>query len=410
MSAPVRKVVVLGAGAAGLCAGFALRDRGVDVTVLEAAPHAGGKLRSVRKDGFLLETGAVGLLDREGDLAPLCARLGVQLLPANAAARARYVERDGVVHRLGPGLLRARELPGLSRLLFTSAEPRAGETVAAYFERRLGSAGGFLADALQTGIYAGDPSRLEARSAFPSLGRKRRRGRLSSFAGGLQDLVSGFVRSLGPALRLNARVRAVLPGLGDGNPGHRVLLDDGELSCDAIVCALPAPDAAALFPAAAAGLRALEAAPLALVHFGVPIAAAGRYARSFGVLSPGRPVCGVLFPAALWPGRAPEGHSLVTAIAGGARYADVPSLGDAALEQVARDHLRRALSIDAGAPLGITRWPLAVPQPLPGHGARIDALERLLPGRVLFAGAWYRGVSVLDCLRQGLRTADALAR
>ena len=98
------------------------------------------------------------------------------------------------------------------------------------------------------------------------------------------------------------------------------------------------------------------------------------------------------------------------AIAGGARYADVPSLGDAALEQVARDHLRRALSIDAGAPLGITRWPLAVPQPLPGHGARIDALERLLPGRVLFAGAWYRGVSVLDCLRQGLRTADALAR
>lgn len=396
------RIAVLGAGAAGLAAGFALRERGVDVTVLEAAPHAGGKLRSQRKDGFLLETGAVGLLDREGDLAPLCERLGVRLVPAHAAARARYVERDGVVRRLGPGLFHLRELAGLARLPFTFATPLPGETVAAYFARRAGAAGGFLADALQTGIYAGDPALLEAQSAFPSLGRKTRRGRLSSFAGGLQELVDALAKALGPALRLNARVRFVSPDL-------RLRLGDGELACDGIVCALPAPDAAALFPAAAEGLRALGAAPLALVHFGVPEAAAGRYARSFGVLSPGRPVCGVLFPAALWPGRAPEGAALVTALAGGVRHRDVPALDDEALAQVARDHLRRALSIEAGAPLAITRWPRAVPQPAPGHAARLAAIERLLPPRVLLAGADYRGVSVLDCLRQGTRAASAIA-
>ena len=389
------KVAVLGAGAAGLAAGLELRDRGAEVTVLEAAPRAGGKLGSLRKDGFLLESAAIGLLDRQGDLAPLCARLGLELLPARPGAR--FVERGGVVRRFGPRVFGAGELLGALRLPFTRRLPRSGETVLDYFQRRAGRAGAFVADAIQTGVYAGDPARLEMASAFPSLGRRALLP-LSSFAGGLQDLVDALARALGPALRLGARVREVR---GAAGPGFTLLLDDGEVRAERIVCALPAPDAAALFPSVAPHLSAFETAPLALVHFGI----AGPGPQSFGLLAPGGPVPGLLFPSALWPGRAPPGRALVTALVGGSRHAAAAALPDDALAALARDHLARTLGLEAGAPIHIARWPQAVPQPLPGHARRMAGLEAALPAGVLLAGAWYRGVSVLDCLRQGRAAA-----
>jgi oxygen-dependent protoporphyrinogen oxidase len=399
------KVAVLGAGAAGLAAGLELQRRGVEVAVFEATRRPGGKLGSIRKDGYLLETGAIGMLDREGDLAPLCARLGLALVEANEAARARYVERDGEVRRLGPGLLRPAELVSLLAHLPFARRPQAEESVARFFARRFGRAGAFLADALQTGIYAGDPEQLELASAFPRIAARGfsggRRARLSSFAGGVQELVDALAAALGPRLRLGAPVRELSAGF----------LLDGE-RFDRVICALPAPEAARLLepmaPALSSRLRTLTTAPLALVHFGVPEDAIGPRARSFGLLSPGRPVAGVLFPAALFPKRAPAGAALVTAIVGGVRNPAAAALPDDALAALVREHLARVAGLrGAPAPLHIHRWPQAIPQYARGHSARVDELERLAPAGLLFAGAAYRGVSVLDCLRQGTRAAAA---
>lgn len=181
-------------------------------------------------------------------------------------------------------------------------------------------------------------------------------------------------------------------------------LDDGELHVDRIICALPAPAAAALFPALAPHLALFESAPLALVHFDID----GPGPQSFGLLAPGQPVPGLLFPSALWPGRAPAGRALVTAIVGSVRHPAAAALPDDALAALARGHLARTLHLEVQAPLHITRWPQAIPQPRPGHAQRLAALERALPAGVLLAGAWYRGVSVLDCLRQGRRAAEAI--
>ena len=95
MNPGMRRGFVVGAGLAGLSAGLELADRGIDVTVLEASPHLGGRCRSY-------EDAALGLLDN-GTHA---------LMRANPAALT-LLERLGTRRRWhsGPdGLLRIVDL------------------------------------------------------------------------------------------------------------------------------------------------------------------------------------------------------------------------------------------------------------------------------------------------------------
>src|SRR5712692_2354228 len=48
-------VVVIGAGISGLCAAYFLRQRGFQVTVVERDESAGGKIKTVRENGWLVE-------------------------------------------------------------------------------------------------------------------------------------------------------------------------------------------------------------------------------------------------------------------------------------------------------------------------------------------------------------------
>jgi oxygen-dependent protoporphyrinogen oxidase len=52
------KVVVVGAGIAGLGAAYSMHKAGVDVSVLEATPHVGGRMRSTEWNGAWIDLGA----------------------------------------------------------------------------------------------------------------------------------------------------------------------------------------------------------------------------------------------------------------------------------------------------------------------------------------------------------------
>ena len=56
-TAASRHVIVVGAGWAGLAAAVRLVQRGHRVTLLEMAPHPGGRARSLTRDGDVLDNG-----------------------------------------------------------------------------------------------------------------------------------------------------------------------------------------------------------------------------------------------------------------------------------------------------------------------------------------------------------------
>ncbi len=91
-------VAVVGAGLAGLAAATRLHDAGLDVVVLEAGDAVGGRIRTDRVDGFLLDRGFQVL----NTAYPAVRRLlDLDALDLCVFDRAALVHVDGENHRLG---------------------------------------------------------------------------------------------------------------------------------------------------------------------------------------------------------------------------------------------------------------------------------------------------------------------
>ncbi len=197
--------------------------------------------------------------------------------------------------------------------------------------------------------------------------------------------------------------------------GFRV---DGE-AFDAVVLALPAFAAAGLVrpfaPALAEALTALPYAPIAVVHLGVAAKALRRPAQGFGLLDGERSLSllGTLFPAWLFPGRAPEGHALLSSLVGGARRPELVALPEDQIVKLVRDDLETALGLE-GPPayVRVVRHAQAIPQYEVGHAERVRAIEGSAAAwpALALCGAAYHGVALDACARSGLAAAARLAR
>ena len=89
------KVIVVGAGAAGLAAAYTLRNRGIDVTVLEASDHAGGRIAGEKVDRFHISTGAKFFPDHYHVAIGMCNELGVPIQPVSTSTVTMAFYRKG---------------------------------------------------------------------------------------------------------------------------------------------------------------------------------------------------------------------------------------------------------------------------------------------------------------------------
>jgi oxygen-dependent protoporphyrinogen oxidase len=441
---PNLRTAVVGAGISGLTLAWVLRARGTPVTVLESERRVGGQIRSWLDEGFVLEAGPNGFLDRDGAVARLAGELGIadRLRPAAAIADRRALYVRGKVRFLPskpPELLGSDIVPWWAKLrLLLEPFSRRGpagvdESLAQFGRRHLGRhVTETLLDAVQTGIFGGDSERLSVRAAFPRLHEMERghrslllaakamRGasprapvRLSSFEGGLETLPRALGAALGDAVRLGVRVQA----LGPAPDGWDVRWEGGGGRFERVILAVPPRVSAELLrpldSSIATALEAIRAVPISVVHLGWRPSLQPE-PQGFGVLVPareGRRVLGIIFVSSAYPFRAPGGGTLLTTLVGGAHGPQWAALPDAELVSLVRDELRTILGIDRAPDLvRIMRWPAAIPQYEVGHLARLDAIGTALRRhpRLLLAGSAFRGPGIADCVRESLALADTI--
>ena len=442
-------VAVIGAGVAGLSVAHELHTRapGVEIIVLEPREQTGGNVKTERYEGYLCEWGAVGFLDNAPETLRLAHTVGLggKLLPSSDTARRRYIFRAGRLHEvpvsplafLKTSLISARAKARLLREPFAAGRQAGDESIAAFAARRIGSeAASVMVDSMVSGIYAGNASELSLRACFPKMWemerdhgglframlatRKTRRkgdavgapaGRLTSFDGGMIELVDGLTRALAPRIHTSAPVVELRPPTTFG--GFWVQTPDRRISADAVVLAGSAADSADLIRpfdlGLSAALRSIPSAPLAVVCLGYDAAALAADRGpldGFGFLVPRSEnirTLGALWETAIYPNRAPAGKALMRVMIGGAHDPGVVALDDDALLALVRADLQVTMGLRIGPEMvRIIRHHRGIPQYTIGHLDRLARIETLLGGYpgLFVAGNSYHGVAINSCIAE----------
>jgi phytoene dehydrogenase-like protein len=73
----MKRIIVIGAGVAGLFTALRLRELGADVIVLEKEAQPGGRVQSIREDGFIIDRGASFLMSGYRQTFELIRTLGL---------------------------------------------------------------------------------------------------------------------------------------------------------------------------------------------------------------------------------------------------------------------------------------------------------------------------------------------
>lgn len=450
MTAP--RVVVVGGGITGLTAAFTLQeearrlDAPLALTVLDALPRPGGHAQTRREDGFLVEAGPNGFLDRGPHARVLVDALGLgpRLVEARPEAKRRFILRGGRLCQVPDSPATLFTSPALSwraklRLMcepFAPGPPSGvEETVFQFASRRIGrEAADLLVDAAVSGISAGDSRRLSVSAQFPlmvelerdhgsllrAMVARRRAGRgpstLLSFDEGMGTLVTALATRLGGVVQSNSR----LSDVDRHGTAWRLRVEGGEiLEADHVVLAVPAAAAAPVLdrvdPSLAAWLHGIEYAGVVVVALGYHVRDVPRPLDGYGYLvtrPEGLATLGVVWESSLFPGRAPEGAALLRVLMGGSRRPDVVQGSNERKAELARDELRTAMGIRA-APChaSVYTWPRAIAQFTLGHHDRRAGMRDRLrrhPGLTV-CGTSYDGVSFNHAVESGQTTALNLA-
>jgi len=415
-------VAVVGAGISGLSVAFHLKKANLSVKVFEKEDIEGGNIRTLRKDGFILELGPQTILADES-VESFLKDVGVSPEYASPSAKYRYILKRGKLIPLPLSPVEFIKSPlfsfgGKLKVLlepFVPKSVKSEESIAEFVKRRLGEEFlNYVVAPFVSGVYAGDPRELSVKYAvkrvyeleqkfgslikgaikLKALGPK---GKLISFPNGNHTLIERIAENLDISKQnVVLRIRK--------KEDHFVLdTKEGRYEAKKVVIAAPATSASYLLReiswSAAQEFDSIYYAPIVVVH----AVTSNSVPDGFGFLVPrveGKRMLGCLFSSKLFKNRSPQGKELFTVYLGGATDPEIVEYSDDAIADLVEKEMRDILDVSVDI-INITRWKRAIPQYTIGYGRYlelVDLIEKENPGLFL-TGNYLYGVSVADCIR-----------
>lgn len=440
------KITILGAGITGLATAHWLEKKGYDVTILENNSEPGGAMVTKFVDDYLVDFGPNSGLETTPKIKEIVNDVGLsdEMIYANQEGNKRYILKND---KLIP--LPTSGIKFLTSNLFSASakfrllkEPLVGKSEDGYYQsisefvtRRLGKE--FLDNAIDpfvSGVFAGDPSKLSVKSAFPKLyrleevygglikgmikGAKERKKRnedskqnakMFSFKNGMQSFPTAIANKIKGNIFYNSSILKIEKRDSkyvvevERNGQH------GEIKSDVLLSTIPAYRLAnytnAIDSELSQHLESIYYPPVLVVFLGYNKNVIRQKLDGFGFLIPSKEkkkFLGAIWSSTIFSNRAAANEAAFTLFVGGARQSDFTEDQVTTRVEEAISQFQITMGI-SGKPniLEYKFWNRAIPQYNLGHIEHdnyFDKFEIDNPG--FFLGGNYRGgISVGDCIK-----------
>ena len=450
-----QKIVIVGGGITGLSAAYYLQKQikennlPYEVKLIEAGNRLGGKIKTMKRDGFTIEQGPDSFLARKQPAVRLAESLGLSDQLVRNGTGQSYILVKNKLHKMPAGAFmgvptqvrpfmfsRIFSLKGKIRAGFDLVLPKGKEvsdqSLGGFFRRRFGNElVENLIEPLLSGIYAGDIDDMSLMATFPNFynlerehrslvkglqktmpqrkkSKEKKPGMFFSFKDGLGTLVEKLVQELDEE---TVKLRTGVDHVEKKEHVYHLLLSNGEVEkADAIIMATPHYSLPKMF----------SQYDFFKVFEDVPATSVANVAMAFEQSAIKKDIDGTGFVVSRnsdyritactwthkkWPTTTPEGKVLIRCYVGRPNDQAVVDLSDEEIKEIVLKDLTKTMKITAEPDFSvITRWKNAMPQYTVGHKERIaevrDEANVQLPG-VFLTGSSFEGIGVPDCIEQG---------
>jgi protoporphyrinogen/coproporphyrinogen III oxidase len=456
----MHQIAIIGGGITGLSAAFYLQkaitthNLPIKFTLIEPSSNLGGKIKTERQDGFVIERGPDSFLKRKKEAVELIKEVGLEHeLVTNHTGQSYVLKGDqlypipedavmGVPTRVGPFITSGLFSPiGKARAALDLLKPKSNvqgdQSVGSFFRRRLGNeVVDYLIEPLLSGIYASNIDDLSLNATFPnflqleqkhrslvlgmrstrtSSGPKKKTGQFYTLKRGLFSLVEAVQNEIPvESVLLNTAVKK----LHRLDTGYQLDLGNGQsIFADTVMIAAPYKVVAELLPenSAIAGLRNMDYTTVANVALAFSAEQINIEQEGTGFVVSRQDdylITACTWTNKKWPHTTNSGKVLLRCYVGRPGNQDVTSYDDAQLVNLVMNDLKKVMDIKGTPEFSVvSRWKEAMPQYKVGHKEWVndvkEAMENHFPN-VYAIGASYDGVGIGDCIRQGKDTVRKL--
>ena len=454
----MKTVLVIGGGVTGLSAMYELNkwkkenNQDIRLVLAESAEQLGGKIRTVREGGFVIEAGADSIVARKANAMNFIQELGLEEDVVYNAAGRSYIYSDGELKLIPADSVFGipASVESLAKSALVSAEGKVEALKDFYTKNDSFTKNDSIGDFLEhffgkelvekqiapvlSGVYSGNLSDLTIASTLPQVfDYKEKYGsiikgfeenkkvfqsgggkKFLSFKKGLDGLIDAYEEKLDES-EIFKNTKAVKIEKSDRK--YIVDFSNGEtLEADHVVLSIPHNAAAALFDheELKAEFELLKNSSLISIYlaYDIPDSELPEDGTGFITANTDELTCNACtWTSRKWKHTSESGNLLVRLFYKSSHpaFASLKEMNDEGLLQTALTDIEKSLGITSvPAASEVTKWTEKMPNYLISHPQTVAAIESRLgqeyPG-IWLAGCSYYGVGIPDCIENGAETA-----